>query len=176
MPTFPLALIRDLYRHMEWADAAVWKAVLASDAARRDDSLRTTLAHLHGVQRAFLDGWTGRPIAFAQPSEFTDTMRVHEWAIAYYPSVRRHLDTLTDQQLDAVFVMPWVSQYEEHLGRTFEATTLGETLYQVVAHTNHHRGQVNTRLRALGAEPPLIDYIIWVYFGRSPAEWPSVSL
>ncbi len=32
--TIPLAGLRELYRHMEWADAAVWRAVLAHPPAR----------------------------------------------------------------------------------------------------------------------------------------------
>jgi uncharacterized damage-inducible protein DinB len=32
---------------------------------------------------------------------------------------------------------------------------------QAVLHSQHHRGQVSTRLRALGGAPPTVDYIIW---------------
>ena len=39
-------------------------------------------------------------------------------------------------------------------------------------HTAHHRGQVNARLRELGAEPPLVDYIAWLWKGRPDAMWP----
>jgi uncharacterized damage-inducible protein DinB len=33
---------------------------------------------------------------------------------------------------------------------------------QVILHSEHHRGQVAMRLRALGAKPPVLDYIVWV--------------
>src|SRR5690606_18681456 len=49
----------ELYRHMEWADAAVWKAVLASDAGRADAEVQRLFHHLHVVQRAFLRAWRG---------------------------------------------------------------------------------------------------------------------
>ena len=49
--------------------------------------------------------------------------------------------------------------------------TLGDTALQVVAHTTHHRGQVMTRLRELGGEPPLVDYVIRVWSGSPAAEW-----
>jgi uncharacterized damage-inducible protein DinB len=29
-------------------------------------------------------------------------------------------------------------------------------------HSEHHRAQVATRLRALGGNPPMTDYILWV--------------
>ena len=53
--------LTDLYRHMEWADAAVWVAVLASEGGRVDAKLRESLYHLHVVQRAFLRAWRGEP-------------------------------------------------------------------------------------------------------------------
>jgi uncharacterized damage-inducible protein DinB len=34
-------------------------------------------------------------------------------------------------------------------------------LVQVVLHSQHHRGQVASRLRALGGTPPTVDYILW---------------
>ena len=51
--------LNDLFRHMEWADASVWRAVLASDAARADTKLRELFYHVHMVQRAFLRVWQG---------------------------------------------------------------------------------------------------------------------
>jgi uncharacterized damage-inducible protein DinB len=44
-------------------------------------------------------------------------------------------------------------------------------MFQVTSHSTHHRGQVNARLRALGGEPPLVDYIAWVWFGKPAADW-----
>ena len=67
--------------------------------------------------------------------------------------------------------MPWVKQYEARLGKTFAEPSIAETMFQVVNHTTHHRAQINARLRVLGAEPPIVDYIAWVWFGRPAAEW-----
>ena len=53
--------LRDLYRHMEWADAAVWRAVFASEDARADQKLKEYFYHLHLVQRAFLRAWRNEP-------------------------------------------------------------------------------------------------------------------
>jgi hypothetical protein len=46
---------------MEWADAEVWKAVLASENGQTDEKLREYFYHLHVVQRAFLRTWHGEP-------------------------------------------------------------------------------------------------------------------
>jgi uncharacterized damage-inducible protein DinB len=67
--------------------------------------------------------------------------------------------------------MPWVAQYEKQLGMKFEVATVGETAFQVVSHSTHHRAQANARLRAVGGEPPLVDFIAWIWFGRPAAPW-----
>jgi len=49
-----LQTITDLYRHIEWADAGVWAAVLASANGPVATKLRQYFNHLHLVQHAFL--------------------------------------------------------------------------------------------------------------------------
>jgi len=66
-------------------------------------------------------------------------------------------------------IVPWAATLEAEKGRPMTAPTVGETVFQVVNHTTHHRAQVSVRLRGLGGEPPLVDYIAWVWFGRPPA-------
>ena len=41
--------IRQLYRHMEWADAEIWRCVIQSPECQQDDQTRTRLHHLHMV-------------------------------------------------------------------------------------------------------------------------------
>jgi len=36
-----------------------------------------------------------------------------------------------------------------------------------------HRGQVAARLREIGGEPPLVDFIAWVRLGRPEPVWPD---
>ena len=49
--------VRDLYRHMEWADAEMWRAVLVCPAACADAAMLERLHHIHLVQHAFLFVW-----------------------------------------------------------------------------------------------------------------------
>src|SRR5512147_2993279 len=112
----PLATVVDLFRHMAWADAAVWSAVTACEAARSDANLRDRLCHLHVVQRAFLRTWRDEPRDAPYPS-FTDTQSVGAWARAYYGEIFRHLDSLTDERLDQPMPMPWAEHVARRLGR-----------------------------------------------------------
>ncbi len=64
--------------------------------------------------------------------------------------------------------MPRRSDYDTHTN-----PSLGQTLLQVTAHSSYHRGQVNVRLRELGVDPPMTDFIVWVW-GRKPSPaWPA---
>ena len=170
---FEVATLRQLYRHMEWADATVWAAALRQ-GDEADPRVRQLLLHVHVVQRAFLHVWTGRSIVpvFRKPEEFATLRDLQTWARPYYREVESFLDTVQDTQLPEVVVLPWSKQLAEHLGRDPAPSTLADTMFQVTSHSTYHRGQVNIRLREVGAEPPLVDYIAWIWYGRPPAEWP----
>lgn len=169
--TFSIGVLRDLYRHMEWADATVWRAVLALDGIAADDRLRDLLHHLHETQRAFLHAWMGIPLVVREPGEFASHAELHAWARPYYDHVARLLDGLDESRLLKPVALPWSAHFEECIGRPAQTATLAETLFQVTSHTTHHRAQVNTRLRELGAEPPLVDYIVWVWSDKPAASW-----
>jgi uncharacterized damage-inducible protein DinB len=49
--------------------------------------------------------------------------------------------------------------------------TVAEALTQVAMHTQHHRGQLMTRLKALGGQPQNVDYIIWAWKNRPEGRW-----
>ena len=157
------AALRDLFRHMEWADSTVWKVrTLASD----DKRLRELLQHLHGTQRAFLSAWTEKDFErgiLADQSLAT----VEQWARDYHRDATEFLDGVGESDLDRVVRLPWAERFAK--GAT--ATTFGETMVQITSHSTYHRGQVNMRMRELGAVPPLVDYIAWLWTGRPPAQW-----
>lgn len=167
--------LRELYRHMEWADADVWLAALAHPPATRDTRLRNLLLHLHFVQRAFLQVWTGQPVAMPKPDEFPDIAAVQRWSHPVYASGHQFLTSLDSGTLGRPVIMPWAAQLAARFGREPDAPTLAETILQVTSHSTYHRGQVNARLRELGGEPPLVDYIAWIWFGRPEPRWQEVA-
>ena len=166
-----IEFVRDLFTHMEWADARIWTAV--PQTSPPDARLRETLVHVHGVQRGFFLVWTGGPVmeAYRKADEFPTLADVRAWAQPYYRDARAFLKTVTTDQLAQRIVMPWSAQIAQSLGHEPGATSLGETCYQVASHTQHHRGQINTQLRALGVEPPYVDYIVWLWHGRPAPQW-----
>ncbi|MGE3802781.1 MAG: DinB family protein [Candidatus Kapaibacterium sp.] len=168
---FSTTLFRELYRHMEWADAEVWRVISQTAEAEGDEALLDKLYHTHATQRVFLQLWSGESIDRYDPSRFSSLKEIYEWVHSYHNNATQFLSELNDADLDNSLLVPWSRMFERTLGRTPELTTLGQTIFQVANHTTYHRGQINSRLRELGGEPPLVDYIAWIWGGRPSPVW-----
>lgn len=167
-----LETLRELYGHMEWADALVWKSALGLSDAAEDKALRERLYHIHMVQLAFLKVWKEEPFKPRDAASFQDLRELLAWTRGNYAELKDYLRDLAGMELERAVVMPWIKMFERRMGRRADAPSFHETLLQVAMHTAYHRGQVNTRLRELGAEPPLTDFIAWVWLGKPEADWP----
>lgn len=166
--------LKGLFAHMQWADAQAWTAALSNASAGEDRALRAKLLHTHRVQRAFLCVWRNVEIV-GPPTDLPELLETLANARSVYEDFARFLDALDEGELSRTTVMPWARGFAEYLGREPTETTLAETMMQVVMHSTYHRGQVNTRLRELGVEPALTDYIAWLWFGKPEAAWPDAS-
>jgi uncharacterized damage-inducible protein DinB len=166
-------ILLDLYKHMEWADASVWTAVLAADDGPSDPKIRGYLYHLHMVQRLFLRAWRDEELQTPFPT-FDEAVALMSWGRAYFGEAFEHLGGLRNEQLSEPKLLPWASMVQKLFGRAPEVTTLGETALQVALHSTYHRGQINARLREVGGEPPMVDYIAWLLLGRPAPAWPSI--
>src|SRR5262249_11296056 len=97
------------------------------------------------------------------------------WGRSYYGEASAHLAALSDEEVSQQMPVPWADMVEKRIGRAPEMSTIGETALQVALHSLYHRGQVNARLREVGGEPPLVDYIAWIWLGRPAPVWPAVE-
>lgn len=166
--------LTDLYRHMEWADAAVWTAVLTSERGPTDARLQERLYHLHLAQRAFLDAWRPEPRGTPYP-KFEEAHSLLLWGRTYYGEAVAFLETLSEEKASEPLKLPWTETVEPRIGPSRQETTVGETVLQVALHSLYHRGQINARLREVGGEPPLVDYIAWIWLGRPAPDWPALA-
>jgi len=168
---FSLTSLRDIYRHMEWADSMVWSALISSDTARDEPALLDKLRHIHRTQQYFLAVWRGETLDFTR--EETSRDEELERARAFHSDARMWLEALNEDELGREACVPWADRYAQRIGRErAEPTSLGETVYQAAAHSSYHRGQASTLLRQAGVTPPLVDYIAWLWLGRPEPQWP----
>jgi uncharacterized damage-inducible protein DinB len=148
--------LKELYAHMQWADASVWRPVLAADAACADAKLRGLFHHLHLVQYAFLHAWRGEATETFPTFEEVEPLRA--WGRGYYDEIFGHLENLTDEKVSRPAELPWSEIVERQIGQKPAPISAAETLLQVPLHSLYHRGQINLRLREVGGEPPTVDF------------------
>ena len=163
-----------LFTHMEWADALIWTAVGGIEAAQRDRTLMERLHHVHVVQRIYLQMWLGDPDRGRELSAFADITEVQTWAREYYRDLWAFTGRLDPATLSAPVEFPWAEQLVQWFGEVRPAT-VQETITQVSMHSAHHRGQLCTLVRQFGGEPPLVDFIGWVWMGKPKATWRPLT-
>jgi uncharacterized damage-inducible protein DinB len=154
--------LKDLLRHQAWADAVyffVWEA----SGALEDEDLRKRTDHMMSTQEAFLQVLKGDDVTFPDhPLPGFRELRVRcEAGHQVLKALGRGLD---DASLAKVVRIPWFPDPPCLI-------PVSDALLQVCLHSQHHRGQCMARLRALGAAPKNVDYIIWLWKQRPEPRW-----
>jgi uncharacterized damage-inducible protein DinB len=153
----------DLMAHAEWANAVFFHA-WGKSPARDHEELRRRVGHVVGVQSGFLAVLRGEapggPPGGPPPS--FDELKIR--AEASHEGVRAFVGSLTAESLGGTVRIPWFPDPPCVI-------TVAEALVQVAMHTQHHRGQLMTRLKDFGGEPKNVDWIIWLWKGRPAARW-----
>ena len=166
-------LLKQLYAHMEWADAFVRQAVVADDGLSEDDFVTASLFHLHMAQRAWLSVWKGEEFAVPSRDDFATLDEIRDWARSYHVEVAGFVEQLMEPGLAEVIEVPWREFVEREIGGPMAPTRLVDSALQVAMHSIHHRAQINRRIRELGRAPGMVDYIGWVWRGEPRPEWPE---
>ena len=161
-------MLRDLYGHQRWADAEHWRAIEAHAPAAADPALRARLHHIHLVQRAFrwMVGDRQTSFPWTKPEDFPTLADLKSATRAYHDEVSQFLAATPAERFEESVEIPWFKEPALTL-------TVTEALTQCAMHSQWHRGQNAVRLRELGAEPPMVDLIIWYWKGRPDAVWTA---
>ena len=159
-------LLRNFYGHQAWADAEHWRAIARHQPARDDKAIRDRLHHIHFVQHAFLwaAGDRAREFVFTKPEDFVSLNDLKAYARASHEAAARLMTTVSDARLGEPITIPWFKDPPLTI-------SVEEALTQCAMHSHYHRGQNATRLRELGGEPPLTDYIVWLWKARPEPDW-----
>jgi uncharacterized damage-inducible protein DinB len=155
--------LRALMAHAEWANAVFFHA-WAKSPAREHEEMRRRVGHVVGVQDGFLAVLhgkdPGRPPEGPPPT--FDALRNR--AIESHKNLRSVAGSLSADALSRRVQIPWFPEPPCII-------TVAEALVQVAMHTQHHRGQLMTRLKDFGGEPRNVDWIIWLWKGRPEGRW-----
>ena len=133
-----LPLIRDLVRHLAWADASILQSIHGHRVAR-NDAILLFQDNPYNRQEAFAPGAT-----IAELEEHF--RRAHRHQLAF-------VNGLTESALHQPQPLPSTEGHEP---------TLAQALLHVVMHSQNHRGQCLIRLRELGGTPPMLDFVVRV--------------
>jgi uncharacterized damage-inducible protein DinB len=157
-----LGPLKDLLNHQAWADAVFFRAWAAS-GAQEDKELRTIVDHMVRVQEAFLGVLKGQAGPFAEHPlpEFPELKAHSEAAHEVFKALGHNLDQAS---LERTVRVPWFPDPPCVI-------PVSDALLQVCLHSQHHRGQCMARLRALGAAPKNVDYLIWVWKQKPEPRW-----
>jgi uncharacterized damage-inducible protein DinB len=165
---------RNLLLHMEWADSRIWASALRVPALADDASLCSRLYHFHSTQVVYLQIFQSRPFDIPDLSTFVGLRAVGRWARLFYRELPDFRDRLDESRLSRNVEFPWAAQLAERFPSARPAT-IGECILQLALHTAHHRGQVVTRLREAGAEPPMTDFIAWIWMHEPAPDWGGLE-
>ena len=157
------SMIRNLMAYMEWANAVFFHAWSRSPA-RDNEEMRQRVGHLVGVQQAFLSILTGEtpkgPTGGPPPTYDELIAR----AQTCHRGLRDFVAKLDADGLSRVVHVPWFPDPPCNI-------SVGEALTQAAMHTQHHRGQLMTRLKDFGGEPKNVDWIIWLWKEKPEPRW-----
>lgn len=163
---------RDLLTHMEWADALTWRALRSLPAAQSDERVKWLCHHTHLVQSIYLQAWRGDPFQLTELASYPDLAAIEAWARSYHAEAGAFAGGVDDSKFNQPVDFPWSAMIAEKFGTVLPAT-LGESAWQVLSHSTYHRGQLAVRIRDLGGEPPLVDFLYWVWAGKPSPDWAS---
>lgn len=162
--------LNKILRHMFWADKEIWKTILSNESAQTDPKIKRLLFHNHFTHYAFLKTWKGEKLTFMTDKDFDDIHAINEFVVKQNKELREFIDNVDVSEYSKIVEIPWSKYYAKETGETPKPVTLIETMYQIVLHTHYHRAQINSRLRELEIEPPVIDFIVWLWAGQGQPE------
>ncbi len=149
-------LLQDLARHQVWADNAHWKALHENSALFEDLEIRNRLNHMVMALRMLTALAQG---AAPDPSGMKDIVPADQLEAAMGKADAELIEALNTIDLQRMIALPRGPQgpWEAHAG---------VLLLQAITHSQHHRGQNASRMRQLGATPPMTDFVVWYALGR----------
>jgi uncharacterized damage-inducible protein DinB len=148
-------MLGDMARHQAWADTAHWKTLHENSALLEDLEIQKRLNHMVWALRmltALAQGETPDPTAMKD-------IEADQLEAALGKANAALIEALNTIDLEKMITLPRGPR------GPWEAPA-GVLLLQAITHSQHHRGQNASRMRQLGATPPMTDFVVWYAVGR----------
>ncbi len=159
-----------LYAYNRWAEARMLDACRLVPPERYGDepapgwsSVRASVAHIAGATDLWTRRFQGQPAdTFIPESELATPDAVARFSAATHDTLDRLIAGLSPDQIAGPFT------YRNIKGQTC-TVPFWAALRHVVNHATYHRGQVASKLKRLGVEPPITDFVYWVIEQAKPS-------
>jgi uncharacterized damage-inducible protein DinB len=149
-------LLKELARYQNWADGEHWKMFHANNALLEDAEIRKRLNHMATACEMLSTLARGEAPDAAAMKEREGVEEIEAAMRAAAEGLERTLQTADPDRMISLPRGP---------KGPFQAPA-GVLLLQALMHAQHHRGQNASRMRELGVNPPMTDYVIWYAVGR----------
>ncbi|WP_348264998.1 DinB family protein [Telmatobacter sp. DSM 110680] len=155
-----LSTIEGLVRHKAWANTRLLHAIQQHPAAAEDVELRKMLHHILVSNRFWLLTILGRNFVRE------DEMQIPS-DLATIIERFNEIEHLESEWLSKAELSDLDCTLETRSSRLGIDVSVQQAILQICMHTQGHRAQCATRLRALGGTPPGTDYVLWIKEPRS---------
>ena len=158
LTTITAEVLEELARHQLWADSEHWKAFHQNSSLVEDAEIRKRLNHMLMAVR-MLTALARGETPDATGAGWKDVEPVDQLETAVGKANTEMIEAIQSVDLQKMMSLPrgprgpWESP-------------AGVLLLQAITHSQHHRGQNASRMRQLGATPPMTDFVIWYALGR----------
>jgi len=154
--------LASLIAYDRWAEARMLDACrlvpperYGQEPAPGWSSVRASAAHIAAATEIWLRRFLGQPAdSFIPESELATPDAVASLSTANHDALDRLIAGLSADQLAAPFT------YKNIKGQVY-ILPLWAALRHVINHATYHRGQVASKLKLLGVEPPATDFSLW---------------
>ncbi len=167
--------LKDLTNHMLWADFIMWQEVIKLSRQKNVQEILDLMFHIHANQHANFNIWQNMPLPEFDKLKFETLSELYQWGMNFHKKNSKFINSLSEQKLNETVTLPWIKSFEEDFGKLPGKTSLTDTIFQVIMHATYHRGQVNTKIRQRGGEPPLTDFIYWVWLGKPMPDLSNIK-
>jgi uncharacterized damage-inducible protein DinB len=91
--------LRQLLKHMSWADALVWTRTMDVGVTHGDPRIKELLHHVHAVQCAYLQLFQDRALDIPDVSSFKSLASLKSWGRACHADIEAFATDLDSETL-----------------------------------------------------------------------------